>query len=308
MPLRDSLLAVLIAVIWGVNFVVIDIGLAGMPPLLFLAVRFVVVLVPAIFLVPRPDASWRELAVVGLLMSAGQFAFMYTALYVGMPAGLASLVLQAQVLLTVLIAFGVLGERPTRAQVLGIVVGGAGLAVVGVGRSAATPLLALALIMAAALCWAGGNVASRRLGIASGLSMTVWSATVVPLPLFALSLLLDGPHEVLRALTHVPFSAVWSTAYTAYLASLVGYSIWNSLLAKHTAAAVVPFTLLVPAFGMLSAALVQGERPNTAETLGGVMLLVGVAVSAIRRLRRGGRPRGAHPPATVPGTHLGSAP
>jgi O-acetylserine/cysteine efflux transporter len=281
-PLRDSLLAVLVAVIWGVNFVVIDAGLAGMPPLLFVALRFVVVLVPALFLVPRPQARWQDVAVVGLLMSAAQFGLLYTSLYVGMPAGLASLVVQAQVLLTVLIARGVLGEHPRRNQVAGVALGALGLAVVAVGRSSATPLLGLVLALAAALAWASGNVASRRLGVASGLSMTVWSGTVVPLPLLALSLLLDGPRQVAHALTQLPASAIWSTAYTAYLASLVGYTIWNTLLARHAAAAVVPFTLLVPPVGMISAWLVQGEVPNGPETLGGVLLLAGVAASALR--------------------------
>jgi O-acetylserine/cysteine efflux transporter len=275
MPIRDSLLAVAVAVIWGANFVVIDEGLAGMPPLLFLALRFVVVLVPALFLVPRPAARWRDLAVVGLLMSAGQFALMYTALDLGMPAGLASLVLQAQVLFTVL------EERPTRHQISGIILGTVGLAVVATGRSAATPLVALLLTLGAAASWAGGNVAARRLGVASGLSMTVWSGTVVPVPLLALSLLLDGPEQVGFALSDIPASAIWSTAYTAYLASLVGYTIWNSLLAKHTAAAVVPFTLLVPPVGMLTAWLAQGEIPNTAESVGGLLLLCGVAASAL---------------------------
>jgi len=285
LPPRDALLAVLVAVIWGANFVVIDAGLAGMPPLLFAALRFLVVIFPAVLLVPRPAARWQDVAVVGLLMSAAQFGLLYTSLHVGMPAGLASLVLQAQVLFTVLIARGVLGEHPTRRQLIGIALGATGLAVVAVGRSNATPLLGLLLTLSAALCWAAGNVASRRLGVASGLSMTVWSGTIVPIPLVALSLLLDGPHEIARALTHVPASAFWSTAYTAYLASLVGYTIWNSLLARHHAAAVVPFTLLVPPVGMVSAWLVRQEVPNAFETLGGVLLLGGVAVSALGRNR-----------------------
>ena len=283
MPLRDNLLAVVVAAIWGVNFVVIHAGLAGMPPLLFLTLRFVVVLLPAIFLVPRPAARFRDVALVGLMMSAAQFGFMYTALHLGMPTGLASLVVQAQVLFTVLLAFGVLAERPTPAQVVGIAVGATGLAVVALGRSAATPLVALLLTVAAALSWASGNVATRRLGVPSGLSLTVWSATVTPLPLLALSLLLEGPRAIGNALTNIPLSVVWSTAYTAYLASLVGYSVWNSLLAKHNAASVVPFSLLVPVFGMLSAALFLGERPNIAEAVGGMLLLTGVAVSTLWR-------------------------
>src|SRR3954452_1437945 len=111
-PFKDALLAALVAVIWGMNFVVIDEGLGGMPPLLFVAIRFVVVLLPAVFLVARPAVPWRTLATVGLFLCVGQFGLLYSALSVGMPPGLASLVLQAQVLLTVLLAAVRLHERP----------------------------------------------------------------------------------------------------------------------------------------------------------------------------------------------------
>ena len=284
----------LVAVVWGANFVVIDLGIGEVPPTLFVAVRFVVVLVPALFLVPRPRVPWRDVVVVGLFMSLGQFALLYTALAVGMPAGLASLVLQAQVAVTVLVAMVVLHERPDRAQVVGVVVGALGLGIVALGRSAATPALGLLLVVAAATSWAVGNVASRRAAgrrallpsgepephrRASGLSMTVWSATVVPVPLLLLALALHGPDAVAHALTHPTVPAVLSTLYTAWFASLLGYGIWNTLLARHPSAAVVPYAMLVPVVGLTTAWLVQGEVPNVWEAVGGAVLLLGVAIT-----------------------------
>jgi O-acetylserine/cysteine efflux transporter len=249
-----------------------------------------VVLLPAVFLVKRPAARWQDVALVGAFMSFGQFGLLYLALAAGMPPGLASLVLQAQVLFTVLIATLSLGERPTRRQVVAIGIGAVGLAVVGFGRSATTPLVALLLTLAAALSWAIGNVLSRRIRSASGLSLTVWSAVWVPVPMFLLSLVVDGPDEVGHALTHLPATAIWATFYTAYLASLVGYGTWNLLLGRHPAAAVVPFALLVPVVGMLAAWLVQGETPNLAERVGGVLLLVGVAATTLRTRTRAREP------------------
>lgn len=328
MPLRPSLLAVLVAVVWGVNFVVIDLGLGDMPPTLFVALRFLVVLVPAVFLVPRRRARWRDVLLVGTFMSLGQFGLLYTALALGMPAGLASLVLQAQVGLTVLFAAAALREVPTRAQLVGVLVGAAGLVVVGVGRSASTPALAFVVTLAAAASWAVGNVVARRAGsrrdLAStsrdqgstprdlgstsrpgleGLSMTVWSALVVPVPMLGLSLALDGPDVVGHALTHLTLAPVLSTLYTAWLASLVGYGIWNTLLARYPASAVVPFTMLVPPVGMLAAWLVLDEVPNAAEVVGGVVLLLGVATTTGVLGRRRSPGTAVVPRATaVPGT------
>jgi O-acetylserine/cysteine efflux transporter len=288
-PVRDVILGVVVGLVWGVNFVVIDEGLHGVPPLLFVALRFTVVLLPAVFLVRRPAMPWREIVVVGLFLSVGQFGLLYTALHLGMPPGLAALVLQAQVMLSVLIAALGLGEAPSRRQLAGIAVGVAGLAIVGLGRAEGTPALGLVLTLAAALSWAFGNVVVRRGGVTSGLSLTVWSALVVPVPLLALSLLLDGPDTVGDALTHLSGTALLSTAYTAYLASLMGYGIWTSLLARHPAASVVPFALLAPPVAMVASWWWQGVTPNLAESLGGLVLLVGVLITVLRR-RSGGTP------------------
>ena len=317
MSTRDTALAVLVALIWGVNFVVIDEGLGDMPPLLFVALRFTVVLLPAVFLVPRPPVPWRTLALVGLTLSAGQFGFLYTSLALGMPAGLASLVLQAQVLFTVTLAALVLHEHPSRRQVCGLTLGLGGLVLVGVGRSASTELLGLLLAVAAAASWAVGNIASRRAQVASGLSMTVWSALFVPVPLALASLVVDGPAQVGAALTHLTLGNVLSTAYTACLASLVGYSVWNTLLARYPAARVTPFALLVPPVGLVSAWLLQGERPSPTEAVGGSLLLLGVAVISTRRPPRpstGPVPAEASAPGTetrpaaVPGSGRGISP
>lgn len=299
MNLRDSLLAVLVALLWGLNFVAIDIGLhAGgqdFPPLLFVAMRFVLVVFPWIFFIRKPDVSWKAIIGVGLFMSAGQFGLLYLAMALGMPAGLASLVLQAQVLLTVLLAAAFLGERPTRRQLVGVMLGVAGLALVAVGRSAVAPLLPLVIVLAAALSWAAGNVIVRRAKAASGLGLVVWSGAVVPLPLGALSLLLDGPDTVWQSLSTLQAPTVLSALYTAVFASLVGYGIWNRLLASHPSSAVVPFTLLVPVVGMTAAWLVLAEVPSPTEMAGGLLLLGGVATAVLtsggrRRQRREAEP------------------
>ncbi|MFA6573824.1 MAG: EamA family transporter [Nocardioides sp.] len=294
---RDSLLAALVAAVWGFNFVVIDWGMGDVPPLLFLTARFVLVVLPAVFLIPRPQAPWRVVVAIGLFMSLGQFGFLYVGMAAGMPPGLAALVLQAQVIFTILIAAGVLRERPTPGQVAGVLLGSVGLLVVALGRGGEVPLLALALTLLAALTWGVGNVLSRASGVSGGLSLTVWSALVVPAPLLALSLLLDGPAAVGDGLAAFGWEALASSLYTAGLASLVGYGIFNTLLGRNPSASVVPWVLLAPVVAMASAAVLLDQWPNGAESLGGLLLVLGVLV-AVRPPRRAGAPAG---PATEPG-------
>ncbi len=208
MTLRDSLLAALVAVVWGLNFVVIDWGMQEVPPLLFVAVRFVAVVFPAVLLVPRPRVPLRTLLAVGGFMSLGQFGLLYASIAAGMPPGLASLVLQAQVVLTIVIAAGALREWPTSAQVAGVALGAVGLVVVGTGRGGDVPLLALLLCVAAALSWAVGNVVVRSAGVVAGLSLTVWSALVVPLPALALAVLVHGGDAVVAGLVRWSWQAI----------------------------------------------------------------------------------------------------
>lgn len=284
---RDQSLAALVAVIWGFNFVVIDWGMGEVPPLLFLAARFLAVVLPAVFLLDPPPVPWRTVVAVGTFMSLGQFGFLYVAMDAGMPPGLAGLVLQAQVVLTIVLAAGVLRERPTRPQVLGVVLGVVGLAVVGLGRGGHVPALALGLCLTAALMWAIGNVVSRASGATGGLSLTVWSALVVPVPLVLLSLVVDGPAAVVDGMGAFGWRAGVSTLYTAGLASLVGYGIFNTLLSRNPSAAVVPWILLVPPVAIGSAWALLDEVPSSGELIGGVVLVLGVAVSSRTKRIRG---------------------
>lgn len=301
MSSRDNALAALVATLWGLNFLAIDAGMGEVPPLVFLAARFVVVLVPAVLLVPRPDVPWRVLAAVGLFMSVGQFGFLYTAMAAGLPPGIAALVLQAQVVFTVVIAAGVLHERPSRAQALGVALGVLGLVVVALGRGGDVPLVGFGLCLLGALSWGIGNVVSRAAAVPGGLSLTVWSALVVPVPVLALAVVLDGPAAVARGLAAFDTAAVLATLYTAGIASLLGYGLFNGLLARNPAASVVPWVLLAPVVAMTAAWLLLGQVPAGGELAGGALLVVGVLVALrapatgrvlSRRSRRTPDPRG----------------
>ena len=301
MSARDNALAALVATLWGLNFLAIEVGMGDVPPLVFLAARFTAVVLPAVFLVPRPDVPWRVLAAVGLFMSVGQFGFLYTAMAAGLPPGIAALVLQAQVVFTIVLAAGVLRERPTAAQATGVAMGAAGLAVVALGRGGDVPLLGLGLCLLGALSWGIGNVVSRAAAVPGGLSLTVWSGLVVPVPVLALAVALDGPSAVTRGIAAFDTAAVLATLYTAGVASLLGYGIFNTLLARNPTSAVVPWVLLAPVVAMSASWLLLGDTAAPGELAGGALLVAGVLV-ALRPARRV-----QPPPSTYVGAGTGPA-
>lgn len=279
MPLKDVLLALVVIAVWGLNFVVIKIGLEGVPPLLLGALRFLLVLFPAIFFIPRPRLPWRWLLAYGMTISLGQFAFLFYAMSAGMPAGLASLVLQAQAFFTLLFAVPLLGERVRAGQLLGLLVAAAGLTLIGLRSGPGMTLAGFALTLCAASMWALGNIVTRRIGKVDILGLVVWGALVPPLPFLALSLWLEGPATLERAMLGLDLQSLLAIVYLAFAATMLGYGLWGRLLSRYPASQVAPFSLLVPVVGLSASALLLGERLDIQQGAGVGLVLAGLLVN-----------------------------
>lgn len=281
MRARDVLLALLVVVLWGLNFVVIKLGLRGVSPFVLAGLRFLVASFPAVLFLPRPRVPARLLVGFALATFLGQFSLLFWALKVGMPSGLASLVLQSQAFFTTLLAAVLLAERPSRLHLAGMALAGAGLAWIGVRGASGFPLAGFLLTLGAAAAWATGNMASRGLarhGPVNGLAFVVWSGLLPAVPFFALALVLEGPDVVMASFRAIGPGTVAAIAYLAYAATLVGYGLWNRLLHRYPAALVTRFTLLVPVVGLASGALFLGERPGADELLGSLLVVAGLAL------------------------------
>jgi len=282
MSARHTAVAVLIAVVWGVNFVVIHAGLQHFPPLLFSAMRFTFVAVPAVFLVGRPRVPWRWVLAVGASLGVGSFGLLFVAINEGMPAGLSSLVLQTQVIFTVAFAGVALGERPSRAQTAGATIALVGLAVIATDRASSAPVLPFLLVIAAAAMWGVSNVCTRVAQPPDGLALMVWASLVAPLPLLGLSFAFEGPHEIGDALAGIDIGGIAALAYIVGPSTLFGFAAWSGLLRRYPTAAVAPFTLLVPVFGIAAAALTLGERPSAPELAGAAIAIAGLLYGLAR--------------------------
>jgi len=275
--------ALLVVLVWGVNFVVIHVGLVDVPPLLLGALRFLLVALPAVFFVPRPRIPLRWLLAYGLTISFGQFALLFSAMRVGMPAGVASLVLQSQMIFTLLFGAVLLGERWQRHQPAALGLAGIGLLVLATQQQVGgMTLLGFVLTLGAAACWGLGNIVTRRIsqsGPVDLLGLVVWGALVPPLPFLAASLWLEGPSRVVDSLQHISASSVLAIGYLALIATIVGYVIWGRLLQRYPVAEVAPLTLLVPVVGLLAARVLLDERLLGVQWCGIALVLAGLLVN-----------------------------
>ncbi|MCX0243921.1 EamA family transporter [Streptomyces drozdowiczii] len=286
-------LAALVAAVWGVNFVVIELGLDHFPPLLFSALRFLAAALPAVFFVGRPKVAWKWIVGVGLALGVAKFGLLFIGMDRGMGAGLSSLVLQVQAVFTALFAALALGERPGRTKLLGMAVALAGIGVAAVDEGASGPVLAFVLVIAAAACWGVSNVLTRKAAPPDPLNFMVWVSTVPVLPLLGLSLLFEGGHRDRAALAGLDWSGAGALLFVAWIATVFGFGAWGFLLSRYPASSVAPFTLLVPVFGMSSAALVLGESVSPLRWCAAALLVGGVALTSLTGTRRAPAPEPA---------------
>ncbi|WP_280727661.1 EamA family transporter [Kitasatospora sp. MAA4] len=279
---RHIALAVLVAAVWGLNFVLIDVGLKDFPPLLFCALRFTVVAVPAVFLVGPPGVAWRWILAVGFVLGVVKFGLLFLGMHAGMPAGLSSLVLQSQAVFTALFAAGMLRERPRPQRIAGLLIASAGIVLAAVDYGPAGPAGAFALVIAAAVAWGLSNVLTRRAAPPDMLRWMAWVSAVPPLPLLALSLLVEGPRADLHALASVTPAGLGAIAYVGLLSTLFGFGAWGFLLRSYDASVVAPYSLLVPVFGMSSSWLLLGEAISPAAGCSALLVIAGIGLSALR--------------------------
>src|SRR6195952_4335992 len=205
---KDLLSALIVILAWGVNFVVIKVGLHGVPPMLLGALRFALVAFPAVFFVKRPAIPFRWVFAYGATISLGQFVLLFYAMSVGMPAGLASLVLQAQAFATLIFAAMFLGEKVRTPNIVGLLIAASGLAVIALQGGHAMTLARFMLTLAAACMWGIGNVVTKRMGQVDLLSLVVWGSLVPPLPFLAFSLMLDGPAKIEASLAAISMTSI----------------------------------------------------------------------------------------------------
>lgn len=296
---RELAAVLAVVLIWGMNFVVMKAGLRDFTPFQLGAARYVLAVLPAVLLVRPPRIHWKWVVLYGLCQGVGQFGLLFLALKVGMTAALASVLLQTQVFFTALFGFILLHERASKPLQLGM-----GLAAVGLGcfamnylapttpgNVAATTVLGLGLTLCAAAMWASSNIVARQVQQRhqdySPLAFVVWSSAVAVLPFMALSLVFDDP--ALRWQWLNARASSWlAVAYLGWVATVLGYSLWTSLLKRHPANRVAPFSLGVPVVGLAAGVGLLGET-ITPWQWAGIALVVAALVCVMLGGRLGGR-------------------
>ena len=279
MPITHQLLALFVTLIWGTNFVFIDIGLAQLPPFVFASLRFALVALPLVFFLPRPKVPWRYLVAYGVLIGFGQFGLLFWVMQSHMSPGLASLVIQVQAVFTIVLALLFFKEKVNLAQVVALVVSFAGVLLIAMQGHVDASLIGLAVILVAAISWALGNLVVKQCGKVEIIAFLAWSSLFAVPPLALMSYYYEGPALIISSVSMATWQA-WAIVLWQTLGNtLIGYGLWNFLLQRHSAALVAPWALLVPVFGMAASSVFLGESMPWWKFVAAVLIIAGLLIN-----------------------------
>jgi O-acetylserine/cysteine efflux transporter len=274
MKIRDIFFAVLVALIWGFNFIVIRVGLGSFSPLLFSALRFICAAFPAILFVRRNNIAWRWIISIGFSTGFLMFTLLFLGIYAGMPAGLASLVLQTQAAFTLVLSALILRDPPTFWQKLGMTVAFGGIGLLASHMVAHAGFLGLVLILCSAFAWSISNILIKQAGNIDMFRLFVWMSIVPPLPLFGVSAIFEeGQMQAIRNVTWLGAGTIF---YTGIVSTVVAWALWGRLFRIYSPNTVAPFSLLVPIFGILSSVIFLNERLSLLEATASFLVFSGL--------------------------------
>ena len=281
MSFHHIAMAILVAAVWGFNFIAVKAGLNEMPPYLYGAGRFAIAALPALF-IAKPKTSWAMIVGIGLTLGVFKFTLMFMGIHYGMSAGLASLVLQSQAFFTLLFSFLIFKSKIKPNQLIGMTIAAVGMILIVADAQDQSSTLGFILILSAAVAWGIANILYRMVGDVDMFAMTAWSSVIPPIPMFLVSVYSEGWDVVIDSIQTMTTIGWLCLAYTACASSWIGATLWAVLIKSYPPHKVAPFSLLVPVFGITFASLILGEKFSQMNMIASAMIFVGLIVNQWR--------------------------
>lgn len=286
MQRRDLFLIITVMAIWGFNFSMIKLGVKDLDPLLIAAARFFCATFPIIFFIRKPQVKWRYLIAYSMIFGTGIWGMASCSITFGLSSGMASVLLQTDVITTVLVGVLLYKEIITTRMFIGISVALLGLLLSFVSTNGNITASGVFFIMISAICWPLAGVIVRASKTKSTFAFNIWGMLFAPIPLVVLSVLLNGP-EVLSHTYNQWTSNAWiSVLFQAYPTTVFGYWVWNKMVVKYPMSQLAPLTLLVTVFALISGYLIYGEALSTYQWITCGAFLLGIVLVIMPKKRQ----------------------
>jgi len=276
MTRKHQLLALIVTLIWGTNFVVIKYGLEELPPFLFATLRFILVAIPLVFFLPKPKAKWSLIAAYGVLIGFGQFGILFYAMQSDISPGLASLVIQMQVFFSIIFAIFMFKESVSPIQWLALIISFTGIALIASNVAGQNTLFGLGLVLIAAMSWALANMVVKKAGRVDIIAFLAYSSLFAIPVLATMSLYFEGWDTIKSSLQTASMTSVYVVLWQTIGNTLIGYGLWNFLLSRYTASIITPWALLVPVSGMAASYFMLSEPMPVWKLVAASLILLGL--------------------------------
>ncbi|MES0880613.1 DMT family transporter [Roseibium sp. SCP14] len=274
----EILMAIMVALVWGMGIVFAKGAIEFFPPILLMALRFTLTAFVLVWFTRIPSGNLVYLFFIAIVAAAIQYSLTFTGL-IGLEAGTAALIVQLEVPFLVLLGALLLSEKPGLRKWIGIAISFCGVALMTQHSEMGGSLTSVFLVIGGAFSWALGQVMVRSLKNIQGMQVTAWIAVFAAPQLYVMSAIFEeGQVEAIRNADVIVWGAVF---YLGLVMTALGYFLWNTLIRRHDVGRVAPFLLLLPFFSVVGGVLFLGEQPTLAKLTGGLVVLLGVAVITI---------------------------
>ncbi len=275
----DLIIGILVTVMWGCNFVVIELGLQELDPFALTFLRFLFCAFPAIFFVKKPqDVSWLAMCLYGIIFGCGLWWTVNFAMYNGLSAGMSSLFLQFSAFFTIALSYLFFKEKVSLTQFLGAVISFIGLSMVIFFTSEKSTLIGIMLVLLASIAWAVCNLIVKTTKPKNMLAFIIWTSLFSAPAVLVMTLITKG-FEPFANLDEIMNAKAWfSVLFQAYITTILGYMAWNNLMKKYPATSIAPLSLLVPISGIFSSWLFFSDVITVDKGISMFVVLVGLAI------------------------------
>ena len=268
---KHVIMALFVPLLWGLGFVFAKGAINHFPPILLMAFRFSLTALVLVWFTPLPVRKFFQLFKIAIVAAAIQYSLTFTGVK-GLEAGLASIIVQLEVILGALL----LREKPGYKKWIGIAISFVGVAIMSQQDELSGSFISIALVLSGCFAWALGQVMIRKLKDVSGMQVTAWIAVFAAPQLFFMSAVFeDGQVETIRTANPLVW---WTVLYLGLIMTCLGYYFWNTLIRHHDVSKVAPFLLLLPVFSVVGGNVFLGETITLEKFYGGATILFGIGV------------------------------
>lgn len=283
MQSKHILLALLVTLIWGVNFPITKLGLNTIDPFILTGIRFTLAAIPLVFLVKRPNVEFKFIVAYGLIFGIGMWGLINYGIESGVHPGIASLLIQFSAFFTMGLGALLFGEKLQSTQIIGALVALIGLFGIIFSNQSQNELFGLLLIVLSAVAWSIGNVIIKKSGVKEVFSFIVWASLFPAIPLLLFPLFTHGSAPYYNLIGNINLIAIFSLIFQVYLATHFAYWGWNLLLKLYPISTVAPLSLLIPVFGITSSIIILHESIPFSILISIIFIIIGLAIGLYKR-------------------------